>query len=311
MVGELRKHIAQKLNLEPDTFKLVVSSPHKTELVDALTLADSLLYNGCKIIVEKLGVTIKFIRFEPNNKEAQIDRLFSLSLPGKMTVKEVKVEVYKHFQKLQESEETKRKDGFVLTKPENLRLRRMFISSPDRIWMDTELVRDITRINNEIAVQNLPEGQSEIKTNSEMAIIFIQQFHPDTFTLGERIEFDTRDEETLVEFKRKLASFTKVINLGWASAEGWDGLKLLNITQLKWFNGTEDDFLNKTVHSLGLSDGDLLFYKDTTVPQKELTEDEKKQIQIEEARQEASQKSAYHRKEEHFKITIQDVGIDD
>jgi len=309
-VGELRKYVAQKLNLELDSFKLIFP-PYKELATDALSLADYKLYSGCKIYVEKLGVPIKFIRFEPNNKDTQIDRLFSLTLSGKMTVKEAKIEVYNHFQKLQESEETKRKDGFLLAKPENLRFRRMFMYSPDRVWTDAEHLKDLTRSYNEIAVQNLPQGQTEIKTSIDMVIIFLQQFHPDTFTLGERVELDTRDDQSMADFKEKLTAFTGVQNLGWASADTWDGLKLLNIAQLKWYNGSEDDFQTKTVRSLGLSDGDLLLYKDTTIHPKQLTDDEKKQIQVEEARQEANQKSAYHRKEEQFKITIQDVGIDD
>eukprot|EP01124_Arcella_intermedia_P006006 TRINITY_DN1351_c0_g1_i2.p2 TRINITY_DN1351_c0_g1~~TRINITY_DN1351_c0_g1_i2.p2 ORF type:complete len:522 (+),score=126.62 TRINITY_DN1351_c0_g1_i2:1779-3344(+) len=310
-VNHLKKYISEKLSLPLDFMKLTtITTGYPKDLDnDHLTLAEFYLAGECRILVGKQMININFVRFEPNIKETQVEKLFTLPLPASLTVKEAKSIAFNHFQKLQESEETKRKDNFTLAPPERLRLRRMFMYLPDRIFLDTDVLRDITKIYKEIAIQNLPEGVTEMKTQSN-TFIFIQKFDPQTFTLSPKIEIEISESQPISEFKSKLAQITGIENAVWTAVDGWE-VKMLQLPEATWYDGTEEKHRNEIVKLFGFSDGDLLLYKDPTIPTKELNEEEQKQIQAEETKHDAIQKASYQRKEAQFKITIQDVALDD
>jgi len=246
-------------------------------------------------------IDIKFVLFDPNAKGRQIELLFKLPLPGKLTVAEAKVEVVKYFEQLQTDEKTKRKDGFTLGKPENLRFRELIMQSPSKIYTDKERLADVTRssyIIPEIAVQKLPEDVTETKTSSKDKFIFLQQFFPQTFSLGPRFEFQTNDDERLSVFRDRICDLAEIDSLGVVSGEHWNtGAKLLLIPKLSWTvtrkgelsksqpeREDDDDAYFQTydptrpVSSLSLSDGTLLLFRDMKDPLKVLTEADEKGI---------------------------------
>jgi len=178
----------------------------------------------------------------------------------------------------------------------------------------------------------LPHGKTETKTSSDTVTIFLQQFFPDTYKLGDREEFETRDDEKLSEFCRRMKIEKNINSLALLNSENWDGPTLLNLPKQSWlairesndeedgkkyYTGYSSDLKydpNRTVHSWRLTDGDFLFFKDNDVPLKDLSEEEIKKFKEEEDKKRVNKMKATSyggAREESLVIKQQDVAIDD
>eukprot|EP01127_Copromyxa_protea_P018178 TRINITY_DN5654_c0_g1_i1.p1 TRINITY_DN5654_c0_g1~~TRINITY_DN5654_c0_g1_i1.p1 ORF type:complete len:261 (+),score=68.01 TRINITY_DN5654_c0_g1_i1:18-800(+) len=199
--------------------------------------------------------------------------------------------IVEHFNKLQEDPETKRNDDLTLGDPKSLRLRDLRGIAPSKVFMDSQLVKDVCTGYSfsgfHLLVQKLPEGQSEVKDNKDTIVFFLQQFHPETWELGKRFEFTTTDDEKLTEFRDRISSATGVKSLSFVGGKGWEGQEILSLPKLKWITPkeetedettTEPSYLHNmkvTVKSLYLYDGDLVYFKDNEKVLKDLTDEEK------------------------------------
>jgi len=313
-VLELKQIIEKTINLSIDEFKVykVTGDSYKTELrTEEDKLSEHFHYPPVKLAIErgkplrKGEIPCKWILYDLI-KDTRED-LFELALPGKMTVKEVKAELIKHWKELQANEpSTKRKD-LLPDDPSRLRLRNLYTMSLSTIHMDHKLLKDITSkfytYANDIFVQVLPEGKTETKTSEEVVVLVLRQFHPDRYELSPPIEFDANKDEKLGEFRDRISKLAGISpsSLALASVEYFDIQKILRIpTHLKWIPRAEDDTehhskyaryssysydtydTNRLVRTLNLSDGNMLLFRDLSVPLKQLTEEEEKKIKEDE-----------------------------
>jgi len=250
-----------------------------------------------------------------------------------MTVKEVKEELTKHWKVLQENETSKRKD-LLPVDPSRLRLRNLYSMKLSDIHTDQKLLKEITNkfysFTNDVFVQVLPEGTKETKTSDDIIVLVLRQFHPDKYELSPPIEFDANKDEKLGEFRDRISKLAGISPsaLALASADYYDITKILRVPNLKWHPRPEDDTehhnkyarhsydtydTNRLVRSLNLSDGEVLLYRDLSVPLKHLTDEEEKKIkEDEEMKRQAKMRLQYpSRKEERLDIKIADVSISD
>jgi len=271
---------------------------------------------------------VKWKLFLPNAVN-HTEFLFQLPVPSNYSMKDTKEEIVRHFNELQKSDETKRKtEPFSLGKPENLRIREIFFQAPSNVLCDSQLIREIFASKNalsgvpELLVQMLPEGQSETKTSNDQVFFFLQQFHPDKFELGQRFEFEVRDSEKLSSFVQRIKQHTGINSLAISVCDHWDDPKLL---EAKWTEIIESDkpqshvsklvyAPDRTVLSWRISDGDLFLFKDSSVPPKTLTDEDKQKLKEDEdkrKKQRMVSRNSYSSREESLVIKQKDVGLDD
>jgi len=180
--------------------------------------------------------------------------------------------------------------------PHRGRLREINLNpiNPRTIYLDDDLMKKLGgglmfRIP-EIAIQKLPEGVLEPKQSKDTIVFFVQEFNPQSFTLGPRFELSTWDNETLSAFRDKISKMTNVSHLGLADGSGWIGRKRLDIAKLKWNVSQESEegesesvastpvYDTSRVKSLNIQDGDLVLFQNMNLPLKQLTREEEKEI---------------------------------
>jgi len=344
---ELKQIIEKAVNLSIDEFKLfrVINESYKSELRnEEEKLTECFMYNNTKLAVERGKplrqgeIPCKWILYDLE-KETK-DELFELALPGKFTVAEVKVELIKHWKELQaiEHPKEKKKEIILPDDPSRLRLRNIHGTRLSSIHMNDKLLKEVTgkfyNMTAEVFVQILPEGKTETKVSDDIVVLILRQFHPDKYELGTTWEFDANKDEKLGDFKERISRLTGIspTALALAAADVYDIQKILNVPYLKWHPKAEDDDTpnekkarysypdipydtNRLVRSLNLSEGDMLLYRDLTIPTKKLTEEEVKKIKEEEEKKRQAkmriQFASAGRKEERLDIKIADVSLSD
>jgi len=187
----------------------------------------------------------------------------------------------------------------------------------------------------EIAVQKIPNGEIKVKGS---IVIFVQQFFPSRYELGEVHELATSYEEELDSLRKRITELTECQNVTLTLGEKWESYKLLNIPKLFSFkpkiekkkeeseNDSQDDesddeiksriprhmYQNPiyTVRRLQVRDGDIVYFWDTTEELKELTTEETRSLMLKE-RGLKSRRNKYQDREESLHIKEKDVGIED
>jgi len=128
-------------------------------------------------------------------------------------------------------------------------------------------------------------------------VFFLQQFFPETWTLGPRFEFTTTDNELLTDFRARIAEHTKIKSIGLVHGENWSGPKILYIPKLPWnvppgggshFISSFSQNYAEKVRSLGLQDGELILFKDMDAKLVELSPEEEKSKKEEDDRRRAA-----------------------
>jgi len=278
--------------------------------------------------MRKGEVVIKFFTFSYTKEGYDIADLFKLALPEKMTIKEAKTEIVKHFNELQKKEDTKRKDNFEIGDEDHIRLRELYCRCPHSIFVDSATIKESSRYYSpEIIVQKVPEG--EVKTQNNV-VLFFQHFFPSKYEVGDVFELATTLEETLDTLRKRITEKTGCKNVVIALSERWEGFKLLNIPTMHTFKPTEQKEKDKsdsdsdssedqlrssqplyTVRRLAPRDGEIVYFWDNTEPLKTLTEEEKKVIILKERSLKNRKSRSSYDKEESLQIKEKDVEIED
>eukprot|EP01125_Pyxidicula_operculata_P017503 TRINITY_DN6130_c0_g1_i4.p1 TRINITY_DN6130_c0_g1~~TRINITY_DN6130_c0_g1_i4.p1 ORF type:complete len:739 (+),score=174.88 TRINITY_DN6130_c0_g1_i4:2055-4271(+) len=235
---DLKLKIKEVINLELDEFKVLrggVGFASELKNEDD-KISDYKFSSSQRLMIEK-GKPMRHgeinIKFFYSDLNGEMEELFELPIPGKMTVKEAKAEVIKHFKTV---DATKYKNKITMNDPDNIRFRR-FYTLKSRVYLDTEIIKDIAVFifSNEIIVQKLPDGEVETKTTKDHIVLGLQQFHPDKYTVGPKFELTTHEDETLSEFRERLTKVTGIGNtLVLAEVDTREGLRLLNVPKLRW-----------------------------------------------------------------------------
>eukprot|EP01123_Difflugia_compressa_P011954 TRINITY_DN4952_c0_g1_i1.p1 TRINITY_DN4952_c0_g1~~TRINITY_DN4952_c0_g1_i1.p1 ORF type:complete len:1123 (+),score=226.28 TRINITY_DN4952_c0_g1_i1:470-3370(+) len=342
----LKQIIEKEINLSIDEFKIyrVVGENYKTELRNEdEKLFDCFLYNNSKLSVERGKplrqgeVICKCILYDLEKDKR--DFLFEIPLPGKLTIFEVKTEIVKHWNQTQSNEATKRKDDLTIPNdPSRLRIRNVYDTRISTIHADSKLLKDVSGkfygYNTDLYIQVLPEGRTETKRSDDTVIIILRQFHPESYDLGPCWEFDANKDEKLGDFRDRIAKEANInpSTLSFAMADMGDLNHILRIPDLNWHPKLEEEPQqekksryyhyyqdiydpDRFVRSLNLFEGDILLYRDTSIPLKQLSEQEITKIkEVESKARQAKMKASttyYHRKEERLDIKVAEVSIGD
>jgi len=214
--------------------------------------------------------------------------------------------------------------------PARLRLREIFSRFPSNVLMDDQQIRSViksTYATPKIAVQILPEGETEKKTSLIEIVVFVQQFIPELYELGEKFEMIVTNNQELDEFRSQITEKTGVTNIGFVSQDRWDTTKVLSLAKANWVapkelkkeedpdsdSDSDDPYrhLNKyanqenKVRKLKLRDGDLVIFRDLKAELKELTKEELSKLQ--ELENKNKRQGSRHGEEQ---LQIKEQGID-
>jgi len=244
-----------------------------------------------------------------------------------MTVKEAKSEVVKHFRELQGNEETKRKDDYDIGDEEHIRFRELFFKTPSAIFFDNVTIKEASRLlSPEIAIEKIPSGEIKVKGN---LVIFIQQFFPSKYELGDVHVIATTNDEELDSLRNRITDLTGCNNVVLTLGDRWE-YKILNIYNLNSYkpkseddneDSSEEEYLksrgivikNPTYHvrRLNLRDGEMVYFWDNKEELKNLTEEEKRSLMLKERSEKAKKSSYKDREEVSLHIKEKDVNIED
>jgi len=97
--------------------------------------------------------------------------------------------------------------------------------------------------------------------------------------MGVPFEMSTTDEESLTSFRQRISEKTKIENIGLVSGGRWPGRQILELPTLNWKVAPTDaetarNEATSKVRSLYITDGDLIFFRDTIKELKQLTKEE-------------------------------------
>jgi len=221
-----------------------------------------------------------FNSFSYSKDGFSVKELFTLPMVEKMTIGEVKSLI---FQKFKENNLIKVDD----IEPLNLRFRSLSKENfPEKIFMDHEFVNVFSKDNFDlpiIGVSKLPNGMVEEKLSPEFVVVFLRQFLPSKYELGDLFEVCLFLEEGLKDLREKITEITGCKNVSIAEGDRWDRIKLSSVTRMKWFkpNNTDGELLY-SISNLNIRDGDVVLFMDDNEPIKELSEEEKRKIRIKE-----------------------------
>jgi len=307
---ELKELMQPMIGLPLDEFKVSRGSVHwKFELKsDDETLDQCRLTDGARLFVEKgkpmkEGETkIEFYLFDPDLKKTKdyVEPLYEIPIDENTKIWDIKVMLAN---KLKE-------DGKGEHDPKKLRLRELFSKSPSAIYNNNATLKEsATCLYNgkALAIQELQEEETE--KGEDHVVPFIQQFFPDKFELGPKVEMFLNEDMPIQDFKALLSEKFGIKNVGIAKTfASWPGADLLEIPELDWdraipnYPGSSMKTGTISTSPLYLRDGDILFFRDNDVELKKLTADERKKLE----KTSTKRRTTYHHKEEALTIHTSD-----
>jgi len=267
------------------------------------TLKEYGLIDGTRLCIRKgkplrRGETpVKFVLFKPNADAQEMEKLFEMDIPESMLVSDIKVDVAK---KMKEEKN-------LVVDPNHLRMREIISKSPGKVFIDKQTLKEVVRTYSTtiLAVQDL--GQVEPKIFHDQMVIFLQQWHPSTFTLGSKTEIVVHDQDDIDVFKADLSKRTGIKNVGLLRIPHWNSTSIssLEIPTQDW--DRKEPWNSHTVELLHLSEGDVLLYRDNDEPLKQLTKEEEETIKKEDIKRKARMGTgAWGNKEKVLKIRTGD-----
>jgi len=203
--------------------------------------------------------------------------------------------------------------------PTRLRFRVMNNSYPSDILLDDETMlkasRNLVYTIPQLSVELLPEGEQEGK-DARNNQIWVQQFYPDNWTLGPKMNFFVTQLQEISELREEIKNKTGVADASLTSCEKWDMFNILEIGEMAWYKAPDPTKKTytalKNVRSLRPRDGTVLFFKDPNVELGKLEDDAKKAL-LEKYKTtkpvQATTRGTY--KEKQLKINQGDLDIDD
>uniref|UniRef100_A0A6B2KX25 Ubiquitin carboxyl-terminal hydrolase 47 n=1 Tax=Arcella intermedia TaxID=1963864 RepID=A0A6B2KX25_9EUKA len=318
-VLDFKAALSKVIQMDPGEFRIYSKySWSKTELKsDTNALSNIILSSEAKIMIEKGkpgDIKLKFYHYDLIEEEKVY--LFDMTLPGTFTIKDVKTEFMKHWNSLQ-SNETKNKITLG-DNPEKLRMRDLSGTKPSTIYMDDQLLKEVgSSTSQDIYVQRLEH--IETKVSEDIVIIVLRRFHPDTYSIDPPIEFEAYLNETIAEFRKRISDFSSipVHHLSLSIHSNYNFYSVLDFPSLKWIprlkenpkKGDDEKVFERLVRSVSFYEGDTLLITDLSVPLKQLSEAEEKQVKDNESRKRQAKASKNRRKEDKLDIKIVDISL--
>eukprot|EP01129_Flabellula_baltica_P006901 TRINITY_DN2635_c0_g1_i2.p1 TRINITY_DN2635_c0_g1~~TRINITY_DN2635_c0_g1_i2.p1 ORF type:complete len:911 (+),score=212.51 TRINITY_DN2635_c0_g1_i2:807-3539(+) len=289
-LGQLKHQISQIIEVPMEYFKIMKGAGNfKYELKDEESTLNQLHVNSSERLTiiegEPLSneeVMFKFYDFRYNDLAFVMTSLFEIPIPLKNTIAETKVLFLEKYKELVEAEGSEVPKFEYGTDPSRLRMRSTIARYPSIIRRDDEIIDKL--VTNYytmpcLSVQLLPEGETEQKTILNVSV-FVQQFFPERFEFGEKKEIYVQNEDTLESFRERLHEMSGCENIAITASQRWDCFEVLKIEETLWFLppgiGKDSDWTtsSKYVRALQPRDGDVLFFRDATVPFKKLSAQE-------------------------------------
>jgi hypothetical protein len=303
---ELKALMAPVVGLSVDEFKVSRGMGHwRVEVKnESESLEDNRLMDGSKLLVEKgsplrEGETkINFYFFDPQLKRFKeaFEELFEMNIDETIAMSALRENLAKRM----------KEDKNIEVNPEHIRIREVFSKSPSKVLRGNGTLKDALNVlynGKSLAVQEI-EGPEQAKSEDSLSL-FVQQFYPSKYEVGQKVEMILTETTPISEFKKMIASKYDIKNVGIAKAPGlWPGPDILDVPTLDWDRQIPEYISSVQVGTLGtaplyLRDGDILYFRDNDEPLKELSKDEKRKFEKE---AQSKRRTTYYAKEEALTI---------
>jgi len=167
----------------------------------------------------------------------------------------------------------------------------------------------------QLSVELLPENEQESK-DARNNQIWVQQFFPETWTLGPKMNFYVTQLQEISELREEIKNKTGVVDASLTSCEKWDMFNILEIGEFSWYKAPDPSKKSysalKNVRSLRPRDGAILFFKDPNAELGKLDDEGKKALMEKYKTSKpvlATTRGTY--KEKQLKINQGELDIDD
>ncbi|KAF5276470.1 hypothetical protein FQA39_LY06539 [Lamprigera yunnana] len=273
-LAKLKKNLEPYVGVPMEYFKIYRQYSHDLEWS---RLADNL---GCTKDGDKLTIKLgrvlrkdeysgKIFHLTPENSEP-FTFLFDWIIGKSQTVLQVKKEILF----------AAKKQHMLDIAHNKSRLRLKNWKNPSKVYLDEQKFVDDISLNNNFEMFLQDVGEGEIVTNNNQLCVFVKRWCPSTLTLTPFHEIALSTPLT-DDLKEKLAEESGIpkefIDVAYLKGSFPCDMNILDIqTELEW---------NHNVHSISenwplsiYQDGSVFLYRDTREPLKELTPEEKKEI---------------------------------
>lgn len=230
------------------------------------------------------------------NKKGEFEDLFEINLDETMQVYDLKVELAKKL-----NEEKK-----IQVDPNFIRLREIISRSPGKIFPTNATLKDTVHVlynGKNLGITIL--DQPECIVSSKQISLFIIPWFPAKYQVGTKFEIIIHEDVLISDLKLFLSRRFRIPNVGLAKAHTYPGVELLDIPGLDW-DRPIPEYLSTRSGTLGsaplyLRDGDILYFRNNDEPEKQLTKEEKKKLEIEMIKK---RNAHYYSKEEALHINV-------
>jgi len=242
--------------------------------------------------------------FNPSQEDKYYDELFETCIQENDLVSEAKEKLVKIL----------KEEKHIDVEPSHLRIREFSNKNPGKIFRDTSTVKQCTVLypGKSIALQILDDPETVVSDRE--IVIYAQQFNSDSYTLEKKEELTLNEDMLYEEFKETVAKrfSIKFESLGVLKTSSFVGLDLLEIPLASGWDKPTGGYYNHpsskpmTISGmpLYLRDGDLILIRDNSVKLKDLTTEEKLNMEKDAKSKKRSTYaySSYYRKEKALKI---------
>jgi len=270
---------------------------------DDESLDDQKVYDNVKLFIEKGKpmkegeIKIEMMIFDPymqrqGDKKEPIEDLFFVVADENTLIYDFKVQMSK---KLKEEKSIDIDVKFM-------RIRDVFTDKPYKVYNNDATIKSTGRsfYEKKLMIQWLNEEDISKKDNEQW--IFVQQFVPSEFTVKERYEILVDKNASLEEMKKFLSAKYGIKHLGVTTRSvDFPGYPLINIPEMNWDEQKTSKSSRTTYFSFNFTEGECLYYKDNREELKELSPEEKKELEKEAAKAKRVTNS-YRYKEEALTI---------
>jgi len=230
---------------------------------------------------KKLSFQLFHMNGKKGSPEIYFEEMFDLVVSSDTAIQDLRLTLVK---KLQHEKN-------ITVSPNFLRIREMFYRSPSNVFPGNATFKDKCLYNGKpVLIQILDE--EEVFENGE-CVVFIQQWHPSTFTLGPKHEIIFPCKSNRIEVLGSILSQKfniKQENIEYAFVLlKWLAPPVLEIPQLQWEKlfappVSETNLRKEAEQTIAsLTDGEFLLFRDSSEPQKELTPEETRAIKQKES----------------------------
>jgi len=282
---EFKELIQSKIGLPIDQFKVSRGyTTWKTELRNEdESMDDHKIFENSKVFIEKGQpmkegqLKLEIVLFDPylkrqSEKKEPVEEIFSTIADESNTVGEFKIQLSKKF----------KDDKLIDFDPKFMRVREVFQNDkPYKVFNNDVSVKNFGKsfYDKKLMVQWLDEP--DISRKDTEVWIFVQQFFPSKFSVGERYEILIEKNSSIDDLKKLLSAKFAIKHLGITTKSvDWPGVPLLNVPDLYW-DESKSSGMSRTYYSMSYVEGECIYFKDNKESLKELSPEEKKELEKE------------------------------